>query len=39
MILLVLVGTFFSFPGTSGSACPSRGIATKPVEVDLIVRV
>jgi len=36
VILLVLVGIFF--PGTSGSVA-QVGIATKPVEVDLIVRL
>lgn len=36
VILLVVVGIFF-FPGTSGSVA-QVGVATKPVEVDLIVR-
>lgn len=36
VILLVIVGIFF-FPGTSGSVA-QIGTATKPVEVDLIVR-
>lgn len=36
VILLVIVGIFF-FPGTTGSVA-QIGTATKPVEVDLIVR-
>ncbi|HEY9607953.1 DUF4330 domain-containing protein [Allocoleopsis sp.] len=36
VILLVIVGIFF-FPGTTGSVAQMGG-ATKPVEVDLIVR-
>ena len=34
VILLVVVGIFF-FPGTSGAQI---GVATKPVEIDVIVR-
>jgi Domain of unknown function (DUF4330) len=36
VILLVIVGIFF-FPGTSGSVA-QIGVATKPVEVDVVVR-
>ncbi|MBD2181827.1 DUF4330 domain-containing protein [Planktothrix sp. FACHB-1355] len=36
VILLVIVGIFF-FPGTSGSVA-QLGVATRPVEVDVVVR-